>query len=344
MSENTNTNSFEGPKPLQMGTSRSVGEEENSVQFVDIVASVWANKWWYVLSVCLCLIFGVFYLYRTQKTYERTMKVLVDESEQKSALSSLGLEMSGVLKGTNTVNNEMEAFSSPDLMQAIVRRLGLETSYVEDQLFRKVELYQNKPVEMKLAGDNPSSSFSFHVHSSSEKLVLSDFRIKKDEFKDRVEAAFGDTVQTPVGKMVFYPTEHFNAEEGLKHHLTISWRNSMSVAKSYCSRLNISLSQKQSSVVSFTLKDAYPERANAILTSLIDVYNETWISNQNRASVNTSEFINDRLVIIEKDLQSVEESLRQYKEAHQLADIKTSANTYIQESSQYSAKAFEINN
>ena len=94
MSENTNTNSFEGPKPLQMGTTRSVNEEENSVQFADILASVWANKWWYVLSVCVCLLIGVFYLYRTQKTYERTMKVLVDESEQKSALSSLGLEMS----------------------------------------------------------------------------------------------------------------------------------------------------------------------------------------------------------------------------------------------------------
>ena len=203
MSENTNTNSFEGPKPLQMGTTRSVNEEENSVQFADILASVWANKWWYVLSVCACLLIGVFYLYRTQKTYERTMKVLVDESEQKSALSSLGLEMSGVLKGTNTVNNEMEAFSSPDLMQAIVRRLGLETSYVENQPFRKVELYQNKPVEMKLAGDNPSSSFSFQVHTSGDKLVLSDFRIKAQRKPSIACAREGKVPRRPSGSIGF---------------------------------------------------------------------------------------------------------------------------------------------
>ena len=81
-----------------------------------------------------------------------------------------------------------------------------------------------------------------------------------------------------------------------------------------------------------------------MLNSLIDVYNEVWINNKNRSAINTTEFINERLVVIERVLATVEEALKKYKSSTNLTDIKATAKTYIDESSHYATKAFEVNN
>jgi hypothetical protein len=51
--------------------------------------------------------------------------------------------------GTN-VYNEIEYFTSPDLMQRVVERLGLETNYYDKQFLRTRELYSNSPISLSL--------------------------------------------------------------------------------------------------------------------------------------------------------------------------------------------------
>ncbi|MBE6231266.1 MAG: polysaccharide biosynthesis tyrosine autokinase [Bacteroidales bacterium] len=319
-------------------------EEENAIQFADLWAMIWDNKWWYVISVAVCIFFAGIYLYRTPDTYNRRAKVLIDESNQDATMRNLGVASAGMmrLRSFNSVENEIEAFSSPDLMQTVVERLGLETRYVEQQFLRKVELYKNSPVEMRLAGDNPHSGFSFEIENRKDGNVeLSDFMIKGEKVKAKVSGRLGDTLQTPVGAVIIYPTENI---ENFDDAIRISWANSMATAKAYCSKLNISLSGKESSVIVLSMNDTYPNRSSAVLNTLIDVYNEVWINNKNRSAINTTEFINERLVIIEKELATVEDALKNYKSSNNLTDIKAVAQTYLDESSHYATKAFEVNN
>ncbi len=319
-------------------------EEENAVQLADLWAMIWDNKWWYVISVAVCIFFAGIYLYRTPDTYNRKAKVLIDESNQDATMRNLGVASAGMmrLRSFNSVENEIEAFSSPDLMQTVVERLGLETRYVEQQFLRKVELYRNSPVEMRLAGDNPHSGFSFEIENRKDGNVeLSDFMIKGEKVKAKVSGRLGDTLQTPVGAVIIYPTENI---ENFDDAIRISWANSMATAKSYCAKLNISISGKESSVIVLSMNDTYPNRSSAVLNTLIDVYNEVWINNKNRSAINTTEFINERLVIIEKELATVEDALKNYKSSNNLTDIKAVAQTYLDESSHYATKAFEVNN
>ena len=215
-------------------------------------------------------------------------------------MRNLGVVSAGAmrLRSFNSVENELEAFASPDLMQVVVERLGLQTRYVEQQFLREVELYHNSPVEMRLAGGNPQSGFSCLLsRNGDDGVVLSDFRIREDKIKTSVEGRFGDTLQTPAGAVVIYPKEEYL--DDFKHDIRMSWANSMAVAKGYCKRLSLNLAGKETSVIVLSLQDRFPARSSAILTSLIDVYNEEWIANKNRSAMNTAEFINERLVIIE---------------------------------------------
>ena len=320
-------------------------EEESVISLADIWGMIWGHKIWYILCTAVALFFAVFYIYRTPATYVRTAKVMVDESDQDAAMRNLGVVSAGAmrLRSFNSVENELEAFASPDLMQVVVERLGLQTRYVEHQFLREVELYHNSPVEMRLAGGNPQSGFSCLLsRNGDDGVVLSDFRIREDKIKTSVEGRFGDTLQTPAGAVVIYPKEEYL--EDFKHDIRMSWANSMAVAKGYCKRLSLNLAGKETSVIVLSLQDRFPARSSAILTSLIDVYNEEWIANKNRSAMNTAEFINERLVIIEKDLATVEEVLKNYKANNNLTDMKATAQSYIEESSYYATKAFEVTN
>ena len=127
-------------------------EEESSLQIVDLWAMIWGHKWWYVACTIVCILFAGFYLYRTPDTYMRTAKVMIDESDQDAAMRNLGVISAGSmrLRSFNSVENELEAFASPDLMQTVVERLQLQTRYVERQFLRNVELYHNSPITLSL--------------------------------------------------------------------------------------------------------------------------------------------------------------------------------------------------
>lgn len=320
-------------------------EDESSIQLIDLWHMIWDHKWWYVGSVIVCLFFAGFYLYRTPATYTRSAKVIIDESDQDATMRNLGVASANMmrLRSFNSVENEMVALSSPDLMQVVVERLNLQTRYVEKQLFRDVELYTNTPVEMYLAGDNPQGGFSFTAASAGQgKVALSDFHIRDEKIKKQVVGSYGDTLQTPVGALVILENPQSNVE--FTNDIRVSWANSMATAKGYCAKLNISLAGKESSVIVISMNDTYPARSSSIISSLIDVYNEVWIANKNRSAINTTEFINERLVVIEQDLAAVEETLKKYKSSNNLTDIKAVAQNYLEESSHYATKAFEVNN
>ena len=321
-----------------------IQEEESSIQLIDLWHMVWDHKWWYVLSVFICLCGAAFYLYRTPDVYTRSAKVIIDESDQDATMRNLGVASAGMmrLRSFNSVENEMEALSSPDLMQTVIQRLNLQTRYVEMQFLRDVELYHNTPVEMILAGGNPQNGFSFTVaNKGKNKVELFDFKIGKDELKETVTGNLGDTLQTPAGALVIFPKENI---KDFKNDIRISWANSMAVAKAYCAKLNVTLSGKESSVIVLSMNDTYPSRSSAILSSLIDVYNEVWISNKNKSAINTTAFINERLVVIEQELAAVEDALKKYKSSNKLTDIKAVGKIYLDESSDYATKAFEVNN
>ena len=317
--------------------------EEEGLRINDIIELVTKHIWWYVGVTLICLIGAGYYLYKTPAVYSRSAKVIIDDSNQDAAMRNLGMASANMMRRTfDGVENELQAFTSPDLMQVVVERLGLQTRYVEKQVLRDVELYHNSPVGMQLAGMNPTSGFSFLITPAGEGQVsLSEFSIHGNAVVEVVTGHYGDTLATPAGQIVMYAKENI---ADFVAPIRVSWTNSSAMAKAYAGKLSISLSGKMSSVAVLTMTDQFPSRADAVLSTLIDVYDEEWLSNKNRSAMNTAQFLNERLVVIEQDLTAVETALKEYKEKNNVSDIQASTQKYMSESSLYANKAFEMNN
>lgn len=319
--------------------------EDTILQLIDLWKLFWNNKWWYVGSVAICLLIAAFQIYKLPVIYRSSAKVIIDESDQDATMRNLGVASSGMIRsryGANAIENEMEALKSPDLMAIVVDRLGLQTKYVEKQWFREVELYQNSPIEMRLVADNPSSSFSYTVQNKGNgEVVLKNFKLAGEELGDKVKANLGDTIVTPVGALALHPTDKIDQ---FTNDLVISWTNAESMAFTYTAKLEIAQLNKESAVVVVSVNDNYISRATSVINTLLDVYNEEWIRNKNRSSIQTAEFINERLLVIEKELGTVEDAIKDYKSTNNLTDVKAVAASYLQESSEYAARAFDVNN
>ena len=321
-------------------------EEQQSIKLADIWEIIWNNRIWFILSILLCLMLAGFHLYRTQKSYSRVAKVIVDESAENSTMRDLTAFAGGMSRyryqsGTN-VYNEIEALASPDLMVKVVERLHLENIYVEKQLFRTREKYQNSPVELQLAGEN-AQAFSFNlIKTGDETFTIKDLKISgEDGVKhEKIDGAIGDTLVTPAGKIVIVPT--VNIAEW-KNDIAVTHASPKRLSKSYAARLGVSLSGKESSVVVLSFTDRFPSRAESVISTLVSVYNESWIENKNRAAKYTTRFINERLNVIEQDLGGVEADLKDYKARNQITDIDEVAKVYLDQSSEYAAKQFELN-
>lgn len=80
------------------------------------------------------------------------------------------------------------------------------------------------------------------------------------------------------------------------------------------------------------------------MNTLIAIYNDDAISDKNQVMVNTSNFINDRLIIIEKELGNVDAEIEVFKRENQLTDIHSEAGMYLQEGSQYSQEGLGLEN
>ncbi len=318
--------------------------DEKLLSFRDIWALFWGHKWWYLLSLILAGSIAYFYLYRTPKLYQSTERIIVETDQSVDVFSDMSASMRRrTLIGQN-VANEILAFKSPDLMTKAVERLGLETDYTDLMFLRERELYNKTPFFMSILGENNgASSFSFIVRKMGKNsFVLDQFTVGGVEMEAKpVAGSFGDSLVTPVGSLRLTESQYFHTWED---DIRISWANARSRAAAYASRMGVTAPRDESSVVTLTMTDYSPERATNVLATILDIYNEQWVENKNRAAANTSEFIAERLVILQQELGDIDNDIKEYKQQNRITDVGAVSGQYLSESSAYSEKAFANSN
>lgn len=97
------------------------------------------------------------------------------------------------------------------------------------------------------------------------------------------------------------------------------------VADSYTQKLWAELGNEDATIINLSIDDASVQKAEDILNTLIEVYNEKWIQDKNQIAVSTSRFIGERLGVIENELGHVDENISSYKSEHLLPDVQAAS-------------------
>jgi capsular exopolysaccharide synthesis family protein len=317
--------------------------DESTINLNDILRIV-AGKWyWFLISVAVCIVAAVIYLMWTPVIYERVATVLIKDDKTGSQETAIFQDLA-IFDGKSNVNNEMIVFRSHSLMAEAVRRLKLDISYTIKEALRTQELYTNSPVAFTFEEIEETQWVTFKAKLLPDnKVALWDFKASGMENEHMLVVNLSDTVNTPVGKMVATPTLWYS-EMWYDKPVTITKLDIKTVINYYRNALMVNLADKQTSVVNLSIKDASTQRAEDLLNTVIAIYNENAINDKTQMAISTEDFINERLIIIEKELDDVDLQIQDFKTEHQLTDIQSDAQLALQESSESDREIIRLQN
>ena len=295
---------------------------------------------WFFLSLFMALIIAFIYLRYTSNIYRTSATVIIKEEEGGASTSAsdvstfIDLGMLGGM-GSNKIENEIGILKSRRMMGNVVDALNLSISFFKEGDVRDIEVFDNVPISAKIIGlDNneslPESLFRINIVNDSTIELVSVDTEEKYVFKEGKPGRIGGC------ELVI------NIIEPDRKGFLVKFSDSENIAKMYSAALSISNETENGTLLELSLSQQVSKKSEAIINQLIFEYNKEAIEDKNLVARNTRDFIDERLTIINTELDSVEEDKEEFKERNRLTDIQAESQLFIENASEYRNKELEI--
>lgn len=337
---------------MQNAGNRENGiEQHNSTtapfEMEDLLKEIFRKWYWFAFSVFICLCAGVAYIKTTPKVYKRDATILVKDSRKGSSNEIMAFQ-DIIGTGRRNVDNELFVLQSRRLMEEVVDRLGLAVRYIQLGTLVDTDLYHHSPIKAIVVDDFDDKSCGFDVTLlGGDKISVTNFAaLEVEHRKDRkfvVEGKFGDVLSTPIGNIIIEKMDFMNPDFE-NQTIRVSKGSRKAVASAYRKSVVSAVANKQSSIINLSINDNVPQRAEDILNTLIEVYNNDAIRDKQKVAEVTAEFIDERLAIISKDLGAVDEEIEEFKKENKLFDLQTEAKHIMAESSTFRSEGLSVEN
>ncbi|WP_037319669.1 polysaccharide biosynthesis tyrosine autokinase [Salegentibacter sp. Hel_I_6] len=300
------------------------------------------KKWpWFILCIIICCAAGYIYLrYTTPQYIAKTQIILKDDSSKNS--ESVIFKDLGIMStaGTKSIENDLGILRSRRLMNEVVRSLNLYIQYYIEGEFNDIELYENVPFSIHVMGFDENllkqnGGGRFEIWRSSNKI----YKIKNLQTGTIKEEEPGNTIDLGFAQIIIRPMESNRGYEG---KTIVQFSEINKIAANYRNKINFTQADENSLLIGIELSDPVKEKARDILDQLIMEFNRSAIEDKNLIAGNTFDFINERLAIINEELDSVETGKKIFKQQNQLTDIHAESQMFIQNASDYNKKRQEI--
>ena len=331
--EYKSTGSQPGPRQ-RMGNKGT----EDMFSMRDILDTVLDNWKWFVLSAIVCVGLARLYLASRPYVFQRQAMMLVkdDSSGPGSRRSSIStdalMQLNGVLAGTS-VKNEVYILHSFQLSKEVAKNLHLDVLYNFKKGLKNISLYNNRPVTVDFM-DPFIFPVTFYLDiNSTQECAIHDVKMgvpmKESSYTGKVR--MGQMLQTPFGKLVLTPMA-----DNLKHFIgktikvtRISQDDAAIMIMNKCSSSEL---DKESTLVRITCNDTSIERADDILSGLLEAYKQSIIEDKNRIAQSTATFIDSRIQLIYQELSDVESKMADFKQSSGLMDLKANSEAFLTQS------------
>ena len=315
------------------------GEINNSTfsirEFIELVLHNW---YWFILSVAFCGAVALYYLASTPKTYVRTATVVVTDTRKGSGseITAFNDVLGGI--GRRSVDNEIHIFKSRRVMEQVVARYNLDTRYSAKIGLRTVDLYDRTPLIVKFVDSKPTktATFKYSINEAGE-ITFTEF---KENEGYSVTAKVGEVVATPFGNIITEATPYF--EQNRELVVSVAQYPINEITEAYRSRLNCNIVDKMASVITISMVDEVPLRAEHVINGVIDAYDRDAIEDKQAVSNLTEEFIKERLQTLGEELNNADVDIASYKQDNSLYSPSQEASLRAEETAKLKENALSL--
>lgn len=270
----------------------------------------------YLVLAVTFLILAKLYLLVSIPVYESQATLLIRD-EKKGVENARMVESFNTLDSKNIVENEIEVIKSRTLLRQTIEKLQLCSPIYEDRFIIDLTAYHTSPISVEIK--------DFTKIQASEKVAF-------ETTKDSVNTSIGkfpinQWVTTKVGELRFIPNSNLKvAGDGPFYFRILDPRKLLNATTE---QLRVVSSNKLSTVVNLYYRDEVPERGESILNILIESYNATTAKNKNQLAISTLNFVDERIGMVERELDSLEINIQLYKSNNGIVDLNEQSRVFL---------------
>lgn len=302
--------------------------ENSKSDIIDIRATVgmYLSHWYlFVIAVVACLALAFAFLKIRKPVYGVRANVLiqVDNVNPLSAMGAVG----DLLGSKGRVDDELYVITSHSLYRDVIKDLGINQLHYVKQGFLKSPLtYPEAPLEVITAPELPdtlTAALKFTVKVSKDGLADITMKANRAVIAEAEDQKLPATLHTIYGDYTIAKTEYFPEGEPFKDRILLTGYHA--AAEDLSQDIHTEIASKKSNAIELAINTQSAEYGKAVLDKIIEEYNKRGIREKNIQGEKTSQFISDRLVILNEGLTEAELAIQDYKEKNQLTDFKADA-------------------
>jgi tyrosine-protein kinase Etk/Wzc len=286
----------------------------------------------FVIMMVLGGVFAYFYIRYKVPIYEANASILIKD-ERKGANEAKGLEALNMFGSNRIVENEIEMIRSRSLLKNVVKNLRLYAPVFEEGNVNVVPAFTKTPVELEVM--NPDSIIE------AKKIYFSFDKMKQVVNVEGKDYPLNKWQSSPWGTIRFVPNAYYESYH-VQKPLFFTLVEMKKVIDYLDKQLNITPSSKQSTVISIRVKDPEPVRGKLVLNELIKQYDRASVTDKNELALNTLKFVEEQLAIMQKDLDSTNKAIEQFRTSQNVVDIGSQGQQYLASTGTSDAKVSEI--
>lgn len=319
--------------------------EQNLREIIEQYTRYW---YWFILGLIIALVGAFIYLRYSTKFYESRATVIIKDERSGGGPAELAAlsELGGFFSRFNTskVENELAIFNSKRIISEAVSALNLHITYEAIGTIKTSELYEYKPFIVQYLTLNDSTKNRPIPTLTVEVLSNTEFKLENQARSIDGTYKFGNRIVLPFGEIIVIPNlnDPVTFENFIGRSVSVLHRPINDVALAYQRRIDVINEVKNGNVVELSLQSPVPVKAEDFINELIFQYNKDAISDRGQVAQKTSNFIDSRLEIISRELDSVERNKEEFKSKNRLTDIQAEAQLILENVSEFSKEQLDV--
>lgn len=291
----------------------------------------------FLFSLIVCFIAAYIYLhYYTIPAYHVGAKILIENDQQSGSQSSAQLNLDNLLGTTSGVDNQSEVLKIRSLMEALVRDFKLNIMWYKEEPLREIEIF-NGPFTLTFNGITDtlnrslilsmttldSTKFNLvYTNGSQEEIALQNIPFNSP-FELPGYGAF--TMSSNPQKRLPAAGEEFKIK-------ILPFDDAVSSLRS---TITTNIINKLTTIIDIQMDCALKSKGEFLLTRYIDQYIKQNIQNKSRVADSTIAFIDQRIVLVNAELNGIEQKIQQFMQGKGLTNISAQSQIMLQRDNEY---------
>ena len=274
---------------------------------------------WFILGIILAFIVAYLYLRYTPKVYKSSAKIKILNKTKGLELPSAAFVFN---RSNINLENEIEILKSSRIIEQVVHRLDLTTRFYYRGNVVTTEV-ERLPFGFLKKTDNDSivygasytinimsNTFEVTVGDQSEVLVFPDFDTTKTSHELPFELRLRNRSEIA---------------ELQGNTYIVRYGSVSAVTRGLKGAIGISTVGKGSDLLQLNFASQSKAKNERIINMLIEVFNEDGINDRQEISLRTIKFIDERFLLLAKELDSIESGISDFKQLNNLVSVESDA-------------------